>query len=202
MQLKTAKVLFYLVLAFTSACSAPLGSTSPAMTGAFAVQQGDKPMGQPMDPLLAALQSNDGVRQARAKVRIEKLEDARRVPLLLQGLRSQNQGAATWSASQLEWIHVDPSEARLLVQLLEPEIFKARFETEVNFDEFRYNLGSSELAGILRKLPTAKYTVARRGYMLSHLHRQIRPEHYPILCDIYLSADPELARSLPHGKST
>src|SRR5690606_25693010 len=113
--------------------------------------------------------------------------------LLLAGIRSPLRPTAVWCASSLEWWHVDVEEARLLVEILRPELCKRRDETPVSFHEFRYNLSSEELGPVLRDLAKAEATVEPKVGMFGQLHRQVRPAHLPLLAEIYVGADQELA---------
>jgi hypothetical protein len=141
--------------------------------------------------LAQRLGSGDPAQRAAASAELDAMEPRERVALLRAGLQGTG-AAATACAKRLLESELDVPERGRVVELLVAALRAG--DTDVDFKELRFMLGSSELAALLADFPPAPEGWTREA-MLIELHRQVRAEHLPALCELALGPDPPLQRA-------
>lgn len=134
-------------------------------------------------------QLKDPASRAQAEALLADLPEAESIALLRRGLALPDD-LALEAAKRLEHHHLDSDESARLVALLLPHLFDEA--DEIDFDELRSALGSSEIGRVLQEMREHE-TIAGERSLLGALHRQLRAEHLPALVEMALSPDPALA---------
>lgn len=144
--------------------------------------------------LRAELESGDKRRIAAARQQVLELFKSEQVDFLRDAIWSENPQAAVWSANRLMYDQVDLREAARVVDLLLPELARRSVlgNEELDFDNLRQLLGSSELPRLLQSFPRTGESPTP-GVIITQIHRQIRPAHIPALCKLAMDPSPRVA---------
>lgn len=139
------------------------------------------------------LESVDLKRVAAARKQVLELPAPERVDLLRKAIWSKAPQAAVWSANSLKYDQVDLREAARVVDLLLPEVGRQTVLTndDLDFDNFRQLLGSTELPRLFAHFPSNREHPSP-GAIMTQIHRQFRAEHIPALCRLAMNPDPRV----------
>lgn len=128
--------------------------------------------------------------RADAEARLAELPARARVTLLRAGLWATD-GTELEAARRLEHQWLSAPESARFVEVLLPHLFDEG--DEIDFEELRSALGSSEIPGVLQEMREHQ-EIAGERMLLGALHRQLRAEHLPALVEMALSRNPLLAQ--------
>ncbi len=143
--------------------------------------------------LLRDLASKDIQILQAARSQTLKLQPGPRVRLLIQGMQLENTKVAAWCALQLSWTELSNAEAPRFLELLWSQLTQPR--TEADLEQFKSLLGTTEVGALLEKLPPSGNRDLPGKLLLTQLRFQLRPDHIPALCRIFLGEDLELANT-------
>ncbi len=151
-------------------------------------------LAQAQADLRAELESGDATRIVAARQQVLALPKPQQVDFFRDAIWSKVPQAAVWSANNLKHDEVDLREAARVIDLLMPELEKPTVlgKEELDFDEFRQLLGSSEVPRVLQSFPQSGEWPSPHA-ILSETHRQVRVAQIPALCRLAMDPNPRVA---------
>jgi hypothetical protein len=102
---------------------------------------------------------------------------------LLRDLESEDEAVVLAAAKQLVWEELSHAEMSRIVPLLWKALLAdPDFDSDVDFDDLRSMIGSSEIPAILATLPQ-DFPDGASAWIAGGLHRMMRAEHIPLVAE-------------------